>query len=112
MKTNWLTTFIKVLIIVMNFSLFFALEVNEGQTLDHPQLFGIDSDLTNTILYTLGFVILILFCYISLIQGIIVGKLQYTRAFSDHDESKKIKLHQKILKPLGYMLSNFEETMQ
>ena len=57
MKTNWLTSFIKLLILVMNFVLFFALEVNEGQTLDNPKLFGLDSDLTNAVLYGLGVVI-------------------------------------------------------
>ncbi|CAI2384151.1 unnamed protein product [Moneuplotes crassus] len=111
-KNNWLTDVGRFLVLAVNFILFFGLEVNDGKTLDNPQLFGLASKLTRLLLYILGSINLAFFFYMTIIQGIIVLKLQEKRAIKESEENKKKGKCFHYLKVFWYTIRNKEETLQ
>ncbi|CAI2383161.1 unnamed protein product [Moneuplotes crassus] len=111
-KDNWLTDLGSVLIFIMNFILFFALEVNEGETLNKPSLFGLSSSITKIILFTLGIMILIFFAFIIIIQGTIVIRMRSARALRDDNQSKEKSTLSKFFTVFSYIMHHKDKTLQ
>jgi len=111
-KNNWLTDLGRILVFVVNFILFFGLEINDGKILDNPQLFGFSTNLTRIFLYIVGSLSLVFFFYMTIIQGIIVLKIQEKRAIKDSEQNKKKGKCYHYLKVIWYMINNKEETFQ
>ncbi|CAI2365997.1 unnamed protein product [Moneuplotes crassus] len=111
-KNNWLSDILRILILMINFIIFFSLEINEGEILDKPQLFDLSFSITKTIQTILGILILLLFGYITMIQGAIMIKLQSKRALKREEDINKRKKSIRILKLISYMVNNLEDTFQ
>ena len=45
-KDNWLADLGRMLVVLINFVLLFSLEINEGEILENPSLFGINYEAT------------------------------------------------------------------
>lgn len=108
---NWLTDIIITLILAINFILLFALEINDGDTLDNPRLFGMKSDSTKILLTVLGVMIVVLIGYTTLIQGIIMVKLQKAKAIGKDNSTKKMGGLKRFFQVVLYMIKNIEETL-
>ncbi|CAI2385590.1 unnamed protein product [Moneuplotes crassus] len=110
-KSNWLTDILRLLILGINFILFFALETHKGKHLDNPKLFGLSYGETKIILNTFGIVILLIFCYITIVQGIIVTKLQGRRSIQQDEKYASGKCS-RFLRTCWYMIQKYDKTLQ
>ncbi|CAI2361557.1 unnamed protein product [Moneuplotes crassus] len=111
-KNNWLADLGKVLVLLINLILFFSLEMNDGEILNNPSLFGLSYTETKKILITLGSFTLVFFLYMSIIQGIIMMRIQKIKALKRMDHNKVKGACRKVVRVISYILDNKEKTIQ
>ena len=109
---NWMTDLGRILIALINLMLFFSLEINEGETVKNPSLFGMNPQPTKALLMTIGIMILIFFALMTGVQGVIVIGIQYKRTKNANPGFKEKGKISKIFHTIAYIFTHFEETVQ
>uniref|UniRef100_A0A7S3NWX7 Ion transport domain-containing protein n=1 Tax=Euplotes crassus TaxID=5936 RepID=A0A7S3NWX7_EUPCR len=99
------------MILILNFFLFFSLEINDGKITKNPNMFGIGKDATGITLWFLGFGIMILMVYLFILQSWIMCILQDKRKDKWYTQSYKDGPIKSVIKLVYYIWKNTEETL-
>ncbi|CAI2371227.1 unnamed protein product [Moneuplotes crassus] len=108
-EESWLTDVTRFLVITINIILLFGLEINEGEILDKPSIFGLHYKTTRATLLILCSLLFVLFCYIFAIQGTIIMRLMAKRAVRGKKRRNELVTFSRTFR---YVIENKEETLE